>query len=457
VVLAALAYAGMVMAHNGIALLFSLVLGAWLVFVVVRQVRTSPLRTQARPNQQPREPMDVGVPAYAPPFERKGERGRLGALIRAGLPGAAAIALGLGLTGIFMVPLILEYRYVNVAQWTANYYNYQDHFVELYQLFSPTWGFGISNQGPNDGLSFQLGAVPVVLSLFSAFALRRNRAARAHLFFFGALTLAVIVLMFSFSLPAWQAFGLASVAQFPWRLLTLTMVSLAVLCGGAVAGGERRVAEETTTGEQPPALAGNQRLATILVSALILLGSYPYLTAQTVVEPREGPVGLAGFMRFQQSANEMTGTTFRTDEQPRWSDYADLVLAGRRQRSRIDFSDHPEWLFIRIPRDELRTTGERVDYNAPNGSVPIIFNVQYYPGWKAYLTRARSTEIVSELPIEIDPPYGRIKVVVPQGEHGLWLRFEDTPPRIIGTIISALALLATIGLAAWSRRRSRKA
>jgi hypothetical protein len=36
ILFAAFAYAGMVFAHNGIALLFSLVLGAWIVFLVLR-------------------------------------------------------------------------------------------------------------------------------------------------------------------------------------------------------------------------------------------------------------------------------------------------------------------------------------------------------------------------------------------------------------------------------------
>mgnify|MGYP001047279015 CR=1 FL=1 len=41
------------------------------------------------------------------------------------------------------------------------------------------------------------------------------------------------IIFFDISLPAWKTFGLASVAQFPWRLLTLTMVSFSIV-GGAV-------------------------------------------------------------------------------------------------------------------------------------------------------------------------------------------------------------------------------
>jgi hypothetical protein len=423
ILFAALAYAGMVFAHNGIALLFSIVLGAWIVFLILRACPLSDLRS-------------IGAASY------------LKRIFRPAVPTVAGLALGLGLTCIFLIPLVLEYRYINVAQWTANYYDYQDHFVELYQLLSPVWGFGISNRGPVDGLSFQLGLVPIVLFLMSLFVIARNGdSKRAYVLFFCLVTLAVILLMLDRTLPAWQAVGLASVAQFPWRLLTLTTVSMSIV-GGAVLLLDK-------PNEGPQALARGLPLSVLLLSALVLLGSYPYITAQNILEPREGPVSLRGLMAFENSANEMTGTTVYADEQPRWSPLADNYFTGRNVRSKIDFSTVPETVFVRIPRDSLRVDGERVDYNAPDGDVTIVYNVQMYPGWRAYLTRSRSTEIVQELDIAIEPPYGRIKVTLPQGEHGVWLRFQDTPPRTIGTIISGISLLIAVGLGLWALRAAR--
>src|SRR5581483_11538724 len=144
ILFATFAYAGMLFAHNGIALLFSFVLGAWILFLLCREARIS------------NSPISNLKSAILN-------------LINLSLPPAIGLALGLGLTGIFLLPLVAEYRYINVAEWTQNYYNYQDHFVELYQLFSPLWGFGISNQGPIDGLSFQIGVVPLILACFSLF------------------------------------------------------------------------------------------------------------------------------------------------------------------------------------------------------------------------------------------------------------------------------------------------
>ncbi len=416
ILFAAFTYAGMLFAHNGIALLFSPVLGAWILFLIFRQNRE-------------------------PGFFQKIQFLKS---VRAGLPSLAALVLGLGLTGIFLLPLIAEYKFINVAQWTANYYNYQEHFVEFFQLFSPTWGFGISNPGPHDGLSFQFGALPFVLALFSLVALARNpRGARPIIIFFLALTFAVALLMFSFSLSVWQLFGLASVAQFPWRLLTLTTLSLSVLAASVLL-------------EEKSEPRGGFTLPTIVLSALILLGSYPYITAQNLAQAAEGPVGLPGLMRFENSANEMTGITVYADEQPPWSPLADNIIAGKQIKSKVDYSAKPESIFIGQTKDGFHTNGERIGYNAQEDNTPIIFNVQNYPGWHAYLLSTRTDKALHELSIQTEPPYGRIKVIVPKGEYWLQLRFEDTPPRILGEIVSGLSLLCAVGLVIWNRWSKRR-
>lgn len=432
ILFAAFSYAGMVFAHNGIALLFSLVLGAWIIFLLLRI-------------RNPRSPL----------LSKKG----IVQLVRSGVPTGAGLALGLGLTGIFMLPLVLEYKFINVAQWTQNYYNYQDHFVELFQLFSPTWGFGISNLGPIDGLSFQLGLVSVVLFFFSLFVIAKNpNNKRAYTLFFMVLSLVVILLMFDFSLPAWQAFGLASVAQFPWRLLTLTTVSFSIV-GASVMLLEHqpKPTGDSSVENRPPSSvrvpSPGLNFSMLAVGALIVLASYPYITAQIILNPKEGPVGLSGLMAFENSANEMTGTTVYANEQPKWSPLADNYMANKNVKSKIDFSTVPDWLFIRIPQNSQHVNGEHVDYNAPNGDATIVFNVQMYPGWRVYLTPPRSQEIVKELPIQIEPPYGRIKVTLPQGEHGLSLRFQDTTPRVVGTALSGISFVIALGLLVWSQRR----
>ncbi len=423
IVAAAMAYGAMLFTHNGITLLFTPILAIWVLFLMLGELRKRP-----SPNYQ----------------------SLITNLFRLGLPSLAALVLGIGLAAIFALPAVLEYQYVRVDQWTANYYDYSNHFVSLFQLFDPKWGFGISVPGPNDGMSFQLGVVPVLLAILSIIAVVRNpNGFRRFWLFFAALSVVIVLLMLSFSLPIWEALRLVTFAQFPWRLLTLTTVSLAVLAGAVVLGDST---------DKSPGLS----LPAISLGILILLGSYPYLTAQTQLQAKEGPVSIIGLMKFEQSAGEMTGSTSTVKVIPTWSDIADTYFNNKKLKTHIVSTDYPQdvlWIGVLPNFSGLHTNGERVAFTANADDIVITFNLFYYPGWRAYLVKPWSEEVIRELPIQIadDDPLGRIRVPVPQGkDQWLMLRFEDTPVRIAGEWISAFSILIALGLLVWQVRAQRK-
>ncbi|MCX7841157.1 MAG: hypothetical protein N2559_17100, partial [Anaerolineae bacterium] len=262
IVAAAFAYAAMMFSHNGVAMLFTVVLGAWVLFLMLGKFQVSGFRFSGQ-RSAVSQPSSVLRPfGFA--------QGRLSSFVRLGLPSLAALALGLGIVSIFFIPAVLEYQYVRTDQWLGNYYDYTNHFAYLFQLFSPTWGFGISKPGPNDEMSFQLGVTPVILAIFSLIAIVRNpRDTRRFWIFFLVMTIVVAVLMLGFSRPLWEiARPILSFAQFPWRLLTLTMVPLAALAGAIVLTDESE--------ERAPTFS----LPTILLAVLIVWGGFPYLHAQ---------------------------------------------------------------------------------------------------------------------------------------------------------------------------------
>jgi hypothetical protein len=418
IVAAALAYAAMMFSHNGVAMLFTVVLGVWVLFLMLGKFSDQ---------QSAVSPSSFLL--------------RLSSFVRLGLPSLAALLLGLGIVAIFFIPAVLEYQYVRTDQWLGNYYDYSNHFAYLFQLFSPTWGFGISKPGPNDEMSFQLGVVPVILTIFSIVAIVRNpRGTRRYWLFFLAMTIVVAALMLGLSRPLWEiARPILSFAQFPWRLLTLTMVPLAALAGAIVLTDESE------------ARARAFSLPAILLAVLMVWGSFPYLTAQMILEPKEGPVSILGLFRFQQSAGEMTGSTAWVKEIPTWSPMADVYFAGKKLRSKIDYTHiDPDkvWIGVLPNFAGFKANSEQIVYHAEEDTV-ITFNTFYYPGWRAYLTKPKTTEIIRELKLDVDPddPLGRIRVHVPAGrEQWLLVRFDDTPPRIVGGWISAFSILIALGL-----------
>jgi len=413
---AGLSYAGLMLTHNGLTLLFSPLLGLYLIFLLLSRALAGRER---------------GLSGDLPGLVR--------GLVRSSLPPILSLLLGLGLSAIFWLPMALEFKYVRLDQWMGGYYGYRDHFVHLFQLFSPFWGYGLSEPGPEDGLPFQLGAIPVVFGFLSLVALRRVERGelRRLLLFFQATTVVIIFLMLPASIPLWEVLRLVTFAQFPWRLLTLAIVALSFLAGSILVGADS-------------SSQGVSLLAVVALAALVILGSYPYLMPQ-IVEPAEGPVSLQGLMQFQRSAGEMTGSTTWVHVIPTWSPMAQhIVTQDKPLITKVDFGSLPAGRKEKIfaVTEELGTTFEKIVFQARKEG-RITFNTFYYPGWHAYLLESEEGPIVRELPIVPHGTLGKITVPVPEGDHHLLLRFQDTPARVVGKYVTAFSVLVTFAALGW--------
>ncbi len=404
----ALSYAALMFTSPLVTLLLTLILAFYIAFLALRR-----LGDEQPWSQLSRESL---LPLL----------GHLGYIL---VPTAASLLLGMGLSAIFALPALTENRFVRVDQWYGGRYAWGGDFVEFFQLFSPTWGFGASVPGPDDDVSFQLGVVPVVLGLFSLVPLfhkkarvRLSRSAVGLVAFFAGLTAVVVFLMLAVSAPLWQVLPLVRLAQFPWRLLTLTVVSMAFLCGAA----GKNVRTRSTFVDIP----------TMILVALLIMGSLPYMRAQL----SQQAVSLAGLMRFQQSADEMTGSTAWVRKIPTWSPMADFHIAGKALTSRLNYDYLYQQPGVRAQTLELGVERELVEYLADR-SVLLTFNTFYYPGWHAYRLGAETDAIIEELPITSRGELGLITVRIPPGRGRVLLQFEDTPIRKLGTVLTLASLV----------------
>jgi hypothetical protein len=425
-------YAALMMTHPLTALLLTVILVFYVaVLAVARLNEEQPLRQLSRESLLPL-------------------LGHLGHVLA---PVVAGLLLGIGLSAFFILPAMTETRFVRVDQWFGGRYAWGGDYVEFYQLFSPRWGSGTSVPGPDDSLSFQLGAVPLVLGLLGVLSLwwkagtgplpapeagsgptsrpAGGRDTARLIAFFAALTAVAVLLMLSASAPVWQVLPLARLVQFPWRLLAVTVVSMAFLCG-AVMRAERA---QSWLG-----------YAAVILVTLLVLGSLPYMGA----EMSEREVSIAELIKFQQSSDEMTGSTAWVQEIPHWSSMADYYIAGKPVTSKINYG-----LFYKQPGAEARTLelhtqSELIEFWLQEpGS--ISFDRFYYPGWRAYLLDAETGATQRELPISQRGELGLITVEVPAGLGRVLLRFEDTPVRKLGWAIAcvSLALIGMLLAARW--------
>jgi len=126
-------------------------------------------------------------------------------------------------SGFFLGPAIIEKNLVKLGSNVAA--DYQQHFPTLSQLFFSPWGFGYSQTGPADGMSFKFGYVQWFI-LFLSLTLS---------IFYRRLLFLVIPLIFCLFLilPSsqyfWEKIPLLQQLQYPWRLLGLCVFITAIL------------------------------------------------------------------------------------------------------------------------------------------------------------------------------------------------------------------------------------
>lgn len=350
---------------------------------------------------------------------------------------ALAGLLGVALAAIYLLPVIAETKYIKIEQWTSGSYSYLQHFVYFSQFFSPQWGYGYAGAGLADDFSFQLGIVVVTLACFALInLLTRPIAGRATAFFFFAATLVVILLMSPLAEPVWRVVPIATLVQFPWRLLGMSAFTLAVVAGSLLSQVSS-VKCQVSNGSHAQVTIDKSQLIILLL--IVILASLPYTLPQYTDIPAWAETPLAVVNWDRASIVDRVGMVAATQEQPQTSPMEQQYLQGQPLTAAglSQGQGTVETLHRGGGSTELKVTAA--------GPVAVQFYTYDYPGWQVYLNG-------QAVPHRAEPPYALITVDVPSGSHTLRLQMESTPPRTIGAITSVLTLLILAGLYLWNNR-----
>lgn len=409
-VLASLSLAALFISHTAVMLFFTPWLIAYVLFRLAWPVVTAAWVNRAVDRARLREGSARALSALLP-------------LLAAGL-------LAAGLAAIFLIPLLVEQRFIGQAVWLRNTYQVERNLVYFHQLFSPFWGFGYSVEGAADGMSFQLGLAPLLLAVAGAwFGLRRTGRQRGLVAFFLLSTGIVAALMLTPSASLWRLLPLADLIQFPWRMLALTAFGLAVVGGAAVQFLAAPAVAETPR-DDPHAALLPLALTIILASAAFLQPQWTPVTARD-----ESPLAI---MDFESQHPDMIGLMKDTqqsfDETPLLAQY----LAGQPLQKAAIVQGQGTVTTLAYGAQSGRL---RVEASTP---VRLVYYTYNFPGWTL-------TADGQPLTIETLPPYGLIGFELPAGAHLVTLRMGATPARRAGDLISALSLLL-LGLL-WRRGR----
>lgn len=392
VFLGALAYAGLLLTHIQTAVLFTPVLGIYILCLLILST-VSPDR------------------------------------LRFILQAAGSLILALGLSALFLLPALVERNYLTSEPLIGGAFDYQKHFVNISQLLSPFWGYGYAGENGTDQFSLQLGLVAVLLALTTLWALIKTRGStRWHIALFLVLTAGIVVAMVPVSVALWKPLaGIMAYVQFPWRMLGMTAIGLAFLSGAAV------YAFEAESQDGPLGLL--PALALVLV---FVLSTYPYTEPQHT----DAVFNYQTQMDFEVKDGELLGDTVWMEPGKRPTD-SPLVPEYRSGQPLVKAVALDGGATVKTLRHGGQSDEIQVQGNAP---ARVLFYTRYFPGWTATLDG-------TTIPVKPYGEQGLIVVDVPAGAHSVLLRFEDTPIRQMGLYVSVGALVITILGLVYTRAR----
>lgn len=343
---------------------------------------------------------------------------------------AGAVAAGVLTAGCAWLPGLLEAPLVRLHEATEGYFHWRMHLVEPWQLLWSPWGFGLSDEGSGDGMSFRLGPLHLALAA-AALALIEVRArrgdgaapareprARIVLLVAGvALAGALMTRPFGF---AWEWIPLLPSVQFPWRLsgvVTLMLVLLAAHASDLLA-------------ERLPSRAGPW-LARALIAAFVLMG-YPLArpAQRTHADPLEWTpeeIARRGAVATSVEELEPLGVLERASWVP------GLVASA------------PDDL----PIDVRRESPERLLIELPPSSVAgdVVLRLHDFRGW----TLRGSAPGISKLEPEAMTSRLRLRVEPSASARSAELVLERTRVQRAGLALSAIGLAGIAGLALLGR------
>lgn len=299
------------------------------------------------------------------------------------------LVLGFGMSSFFWIPAIFELKYTVFSQTSISDPN---------QYFSNHNLIGVPT----------LLILGIVITLFITRKISINKHRLAVLMF----AMAILSLFFAIELSAifWQIFPVSFI-QFPFRLLSVTILSVAFLASCIV-----------------NVVPKNYRISiSLALIIMFFLSAYPHVSSykKTVKDDSF------------YSTNEAT-TTVQDEYMPKWvkqkphEQYKSKVgiIKGRGVIKNIIYNDSKKLTF------ELESD---VDSR-------IRINTIYYPGWEADVNGEESE-------IFYDNPNGVMDLYLNAGENRVEVTFGETPVRSVSNLIS---IISFGGLLVWNNRQKNK-
>ena len=328
---------------------------------------------------------------------------------------AMSTVFALGLSAFFVLPAFLEKSLVQTDSLTRFELDYRANFVQVKQLFlDRTWGYGTSIPGPEGGMSFQIGWPHwflVLIALILLFVAKVKKSTKILVAGIVGTFLFSIFMTHNKSTFIWTHIDLLKYFQFPWRFLSLSIFTTAIL-GGFV----NSVIKEKW-----------QIYVCVVIVILTVVLNWSYF------KPKE-------FYDITD-AQKLSGQLWDFQKQGALLDYLPLTALQPREAA---------------PDMPILTSGVANITNYSNRSNSWSFDAQvtdnavfelpvfYFPDWRVKVNG-------QAYPFSHQNILGRISVSLPPGGYKVDGYFGNTPLRATANIITGINLVGFLIYLIWKR------
>ncbi|HSY30519.1 MAG TPA: 6-pyruvoyl-tetrahydropterin synthase-related protein [Verrucomicrobiae bacterium] len=336
------------------------------------------------------------------------------------LHGTAALALGFGLAGFYLVPAAYEQRWVNISLALASGLQPSQNF--LYAVITDAEHNAFNRIASNTAV-----LMIALTGIFAALSFPRSRSTAQPLkkSLWGtlvALSVTAAFLMLRISNIFWEALPKLRFVQFPWRWMSVLAIPFAVFISAAIVQKRAR----------------GYRAAAMIAAVLVILAcTATYLVRHTWWDSEDVPVLLEALQNDE-------GFEGVDEYDPLGDDHS--LLPEKLERVMVTPGPEAE-AELKSPTEVTVEcwTAERKEMRITTREPAVLkLRLLDYPAWRVEVNEA---VVIPEQTGET------VQITVPlaNGSSHVLVRFIRTPDRTVGAVISGVSALIALLLILRSR------
>lgn len=286
-----------------------------------------------------------------------------------------SLILGLGLSAFFWIPALHDKQFTVFD--TVRVSNYKEYFINSADIIL----FGV------------IFFVSLIFGIFS------YKSKNKKLIFFLILSVISLLLSLPISDLVWKVFPLSSIIQFPFRFVSLAILSTSFILAFVVYLYKSRT----------------RSLFIVFLISLIFISARSFLV----------PQGTQTLPDAFYSTNQ-DSTTVKNEYMPKWVKKAPTQMYS----SKVENLNGEEKINLES------VSANKISFNTfLASSREIRVNTVYFPGWTAYVNGRKSNIIYND---------GLINLSLEKGRNEVLIKFEETPVRVLANLVSIVSFLILV-------------